>query len=143
MIFKNRLEAGRLLSQKLSGYQGEKNLVVLAISRGGIAVGRQIASFLNCSFEVFINEKNSASQTRSQPDLKDKIVIVSDDGAATGATMTLAVGIIWQQCPKKIIVAVPVLSRDGLKKIEAVADEVVYLEAPDPFFALSQFYEDF
>lgn len=132
MAFKNRLEAGRLLSQELSNYQGKEGLSVLAISQGGVVIGRQLASFLDCPF-----------QTEVQPDLKDKTVIVCDDGAITGKTMASAIETIWQQCPKKIVVAVPVISRESLKKIEAAADEVVYLESPDPFFALSQFYEEF
>ena len=76
-------------------------------------------------------------------DLKDKIVIITDDGLATGATMEAAVEVIKQQKPKKIVVAVPVTARDSLKKIEAKVDEVVYLEAPLMFFAVGQFYEDF
>jgi len=75
--------------------------------------------------------------------LKDKIVILTDDGIATGATMVAAVEIVRQQEPKKIIVAVPVIARDSLEKIAAFADEVVYLEAPELFFAVGQFYREF
>jgi putative phosphoribosyl transferase len=70
-------------------------------------------------------------------------VILTDDGVATGATMLVAVKMVRQQEPKKIIVAVPVTARDSLKKLEAEADEVVYLEAPLIFFAVGQFYQNF
>jgi len=75
--------------------------------------------------------------------LKDKTVILTDDGVATGATMMAAVEIARQQNPKKIIVAVPVIAKDTLEKIESLADEVVFLDAPEMFFAVGQFYQDF
>jgi len=75
--------------------------------------------------------------------LKNKIVILTDDGVATGATMEAAVEIVRQQNPKKIVVAIPVIARDSLAKIEAKADEVIYLDAPLMFFAVGQFYKEF
>lgn len=75
--------------------------------------------------------------------LKNKIVILTDDGVATGATMEAAVEIVRQQNPKKIVVAIPVIARDSLAKIEAKADEVIYLDAPLMFFAVGQFYQNF
>jgi len=75
--------------------------------------------------------------------LKDKIVILTDDGVATGATMEAAVEIVRQQNPKKIVVAIPVIARDSLAKIEAKADQVIYLDAPLMFFAVGQFYQEF
>ena len=76
-------------------------------------------------------------------ELKNKVVIITDDGVATGATMMAAIEITRQQNPKKIIVAVPVIAKDTLEKIEKLADEVVYLDAPEMFFAVGQFYQDF
>lgn len=75
--------------------------------------------------------------------LRNKIVIITDDGVATGATMMAAIEITRQQNPKKIIVAVPVIAKDTLEKIEALADEVVFLDAPEMFFAVGQFYREF
>jgi len=82
---------------------------------------------------------------RNEPplDLKEKTIILTDDGVATGATILAAIEIIRQQNPKRLIVAVPVMARDTLTKIEAQADEVVYLEAPQLFFAVGQFYQVF
>lgn len=76
-------------------------------------------------------------------DLKNKVVVITDDGVATGSTMKAAIEIIRQESPQKIVVAVPVIAKDALKEIENLADEVIYLEAPDLFFAVGQFYQDF
>jgi len=76
-------------------------------------------------------------------ELKDKAVILVDDGVATGATMAAAIGIIRQSNPYQVIVAVPVIAKDTLSKIENSADEVIYLQAPMLFFAVGQFYQDF
>jgi putative phosphoribosyl transferase len=76
-------------------------------------------------------------------ELKGKTVIITDDGVATGATMKAAIEIIRQESPQKIVVAVPVIARDALKEIENLADEVIYLEAPELFFAVGQLYQDF
>ena len=71
------------------------------------------------------------------------MVVITDDGVATGSTMKAAIEIIRQESPQKIIVAVPVIAKDTLKEIENLADEVIYLKAPDLFFAVGQFYQDF
>ena len=76
-------------------------------------------------------------------DLKNKVVVITDDGVATGATMKAAIEILRQESPQKIVVAVPVIAKDALKEIENLADEVIYLEAPELFFAVGQFYQDF
>lgn len=169
--------------------------LVLAIPRGGVIIGKELATVLNCPLDVIFTKKIGApgnpelavgavggfgeptideelakktgadeSYLKSEIenlrlkiaeqekifrsgkpplDLKDKIVILADDGVATGATIIAAINIVRQQNPKRIMVAVPVIARDSLAKIEAVADEVVYLEAPEMFFAVGQFYKDF
>lgn len=76
-------------------------------------------------------------------DLKGRVVVITDDGAATGSTMQAAIEVLRQENPQKIIVAVPVISREALSKVEGLADEVIYLEAPDLFFAVGQFYQEF
>jgi len=76
-------------------------------------------------------------------DLEEQVVVLTDDGVATGATMMAAVEIVRQHNPKKIIVAVPMIAKDSLKKIEELADEVIYLDAPEMFFAVGQFYKEF
>lgn len=72
-----------------------------------------------------------------------RIVIVVDDGLATGATMISALHGLRAAKPAKLICAVPVAPPDTLRKVADLADEVVCLEAPDFFQAVGQFYRHF
>lgn len=72
-----------------------------------------------------------------------RIVIVLDDGLATGATMISALHSLRAKNPQKLICAVPVSPPDTLEKIRQYADEVVCLETPEWFQAVGQFYMDF
>lgn len=74
---------------------------------------------------------------------KGRIVIVIDDGLATGATMIAALQSLRKKAPAKLICAVPVSPPDTLKKVAELADEVVCLETPADFQALGQFYVNF
>ena len=92
--------------------------------------------------EVLLKEKNW--RVSGEPMLlKGKKVIITDDGVATGATLQAATEIVRQAEPEKIILAFPVISKDALAKLEKLADEVVFLEAPELFFAVGQFYQNF
>jgi len=75
--------------------------------------------------------------------VKGKIIILVDDGVATGATMMMAIKIIRQQSPAKIIVAIPVAPPETVRELEKEADTVVCLERPAFFMAIGQFYEQF
>ena len=77
------------------------------------------------------------------PQLKNKIVIVADDGLATGHTMLAAIKYVKSKSPKKIIAAVPVAARDSYEKVKAIADEVVCLHVPIFFSAVGSFYKEF
>ena len=76
-------------------------------------------------------------------DLKEKTVVLVDDGLATGATMVVAALWVKKQNPKNIIVAVPVGSRETVQKLSEIVDEVVVLSMPSFFNAVGQFYENF
>jgi len=79
---------------------------------------------------------------RDTIDIKDKSVIIVDDGLATGLTMLSVVKGVKTNKPKKIIVAVPVASDEAIKRFEGEA-EVFALYIPEYFYAVGQFYEDF
>jgi len=72
-----------------------------------------------------------------------RIVIVVDDGLATGATMIAALQAVRIRHPARLICAVPVAAPDSLEKVAALADEVVCLLAPPGFAAVGQFYSRF
>jgi predicted phosphoribosyltransferase len=72
-----------------------------------------------------------------------RIVVVVDDGLATGATMTAALHAVRQTHPKRLICAIPVSPPDTLARIAALADEVVCLHTPENFEAVGQFYRHF
>lgn len=74
--------------------------------------------------------------------LKDKTVIVVDDGIATGATMFAVVQWIKKQNPKKVIVAIPVGPQDTIEQLSGIA-QVVVLDSPVFFSAVGEFYEEF
>jgi len=70
-------------------------------------------------------------------------VIIVDDGIATGSSMLAAIRSIRARGPRKIVVAVGVAAPSTLDAIEAEADEVVCLHAPEEFYAVGQFFADF
>jgi len=75
--------------------------------------------------------------------LKDRTVILVDDGVATGATVLASVRAIKQQEPKELIVAIPVGPADTMHALEQEADRVVCLHTPEVFWAVGAFYEVF
>ena len=77
--------------------------------------------------------------------IKDKIIILVDDGIATGATIFAAIKWIIKQKPKQIIVAIPVGPRDTIEKLrrEEGVNDVVVLNIPSEFWAVGQFYRKF
>lgn len=83
------------------------------------------------------------SPIRPPLDPQERIVIVIDDGLATGATMIAALHLVRKRNPKKLICAVPVAPLETLKKVAEIADEVVCLEVPNNFQAVSQYYNNF
>ena len=82
-------------------------------------------------------------QGREPLDLKNKTVILVDDGLATGATMMAAIREIRNMKPKKVIVVVPVAPPDTVEELKKEADEVICLQTPKLFFAVGQWYENF
>lgn len=139
MLFSNFFEAGQKLAQKLLidlNLTVNDSWLVLAVSSNGIQIGIPIAQNLKISLIKKSDLVNGF-------DLKDKTLILTDDGVATGSTMQAVIEKIRQSNPKKIIVAIPVIAKEALSKVEGLADEVVYLEAPELFFNVKQFYQKY
>jgi putative phosphoribosyl transferase len=82
-------------------------------------------------------------QNRAAPDLHDRVVILVDDGLATGATMRAAAAALRRQGVGKIVVAVPVGAPETCRELEAEVDELICALMPDHFHGVGQFYQDF
>lgn len=77
--------------------------------------------------------------------LKDKVVIIVDDGIATGNTLLATVELVYKQKPRSIVIAIPVAPPSSINKLEnsPYVNEVICLETPHNFMAVGQFYEEF
>ena len=137
------------------GVPGFEELAAGAIASGGVRVLNEdvMRSIPNAEqvIESITAKETAELQRREQsyrdgrpaPELRDRIVILVDDGLATGATMHAAVKALRQRGAAKIVVAVPVGPPETCREFEDEADEVVCATAPEFFHAVGQFYEDF
>lgn len=80
---------------------------------------------------------------RKPVDMEGKIVIIVDDGIATGNTLLAAIRMMRQKHPKKIVVAIPVAPREAAEKIKKHVDDFICLHIADDFYGVGQFYLDF
>lgn len=137
------------------GVPGQEELAMGAIASGGVRVlNEDIVSALNLS-EAVLDEVAAAEQRELErrerayrdhlppPDVRDRLVILVDDGVATGATMRAAITSLRQLHPAKIIVAVPVASPDICAEISQQADTTVCAAMPSPFRSVGYWYDNF
>ena len=80
---------------------------------------------------------------RAPVDPTARVVIVIDDGLATGATMIAALHAVRSKQPRRVVCAVPVAAPQSLDAVAPYADELVCLQAPAEFYAVGQFYRSF
>jgi predicted phosphoribosyltransferase len=137
------------------GVPGHSELAMGAIAEGGVEV---LSEALIASLgiprpriaETAAQERAELERrerlyrgSRSRLEVRDRTVILIDDGLATGATMEAAIVALRAGQPARIIVAAPVGARDTCERLGRVADEVVCLAMPEPFRAVGLWYEDF
>lgn len=126
-----------------------------AISTGGVRViNTSVVQWLNIS-EADISEVAQEEQLELErrdkmyrgeqplPEVSDRIIILVDDGIATGSTLRAAITTLKQQQPQKIIVAVPVAPPETCQELSLEVDEVIALKKPNPLHSISMWYEDF
>src|SRR5215469_8933817 len=143
-----------LLVRKL-GVPGHEELAMGAVASGGvrvldpevIRVAHVTAQELEAVTETELRELGRRTAEyrgdRPFPAIRDRTVILVDDGLATGATMRAAIMALRQQHPARIVVAAPVAPPQTCEEFRAIADDVVCAVTPDPFYAVGLWYEDF
>jgi putative phosphoribosyl transferase len=200
-MFDDRSHGGRVLGDLVARCVLDSPVAVLALPRGGVPVGLEVAlrlgsgGNLDVDFDVFLVrklgvpdrpelafgaiasggvrvlnrfivaelglsepliegvvqreqrelERRGRLYRRECPHLspKDRVVVLADDGLATGATMIAAVRAARRRHARRIIVAVPVSSRSAVDDLRDEADEVIAAKTPEPFNAVGYWYRNF
>lgn len=195
MYFSDRRDAGKQLATVLEKYKGDSQALVLAIPRGGVPVGEEIAKALGLPLDIIVTKKISAPgnpefaigsvdiegnvvlddnvlaklgispegleeeieklkkniQEKLQHlrgekdglDVKNKTIILVDDGIATGNTLRAAIHTLRRWGAKEIILAAPVAAEDAAHDLSEIVDQLNILYTPVLFNAVGQFYDDF
>lgn len=194
MMFLDRKDAGKKLSDKLDKFKNE-DLIVLIVPRGGLEIAYDTVKKYNYEWDLIISRKIGAPNNKEVaigavsvdgsyfvsdyyvgvldiseeyieqevskqineikrrmkvyrekdafPEVKDKTVIIIDDGIATGFTILAAIKSVKKQGAKKIILAIPVGPKETIEEFKEFADEIICLYVPDDFYAVGAYYMNF
>ncbi|MCS3798698.1 phosphoribosyltransferase [Niastella sp. OAS944] len=138
-----------ILSKKI-GHPMHKEYAIGAVSLTGKIVAPNAAATDDYIEQETMNIREQLKQMyvkymgdKKPTPVKGRIVIIIDDGVATGNTLLSTIDIIRDEHPKKIVVAVPVASQQAAKKLSEVTDEFVCAWIPSKFNSVGEFYLDF
>ncbi|MFN8160947.1 MAG: hypothetical protein U0R52_07895 [Solirubrobacterales bacterium] len=134
--FGDRRQAGRALGARLSHLRG-LDPVVVAVPRGGVPVGYEVAAALDAPLGVL------AVRGGLTVGVAGRAAIVTDDGVAAGGPDLAALEAIRKRGPRRLVLAVPVCPPDSLKRLTRLTDEVVCLISPAHMIAVGHWYRDF
>jgi len=195
VVFRDRAEAGVALASILTRFARRDDVVVLALPRGGVPVGYEVARSLEVPLDVFLVRKlgvpgreelamgaiasggvrvlndrlvraygipdaaveriaeaegqelerreRAYREGRPPPEVGGKLVVLVDDGVATGSTMRAAVAAVRRLGPGSVVVGVPTAPPSTCEELSRVADEVVCVSTPPRFRAVGLSYEEF
>ncbi|WNZ21854.1 phosphoribosyltransferase [Leptolyngbya sp. NK1-12] len=193
--FHDRAEAGKLLAAKLANYADRSGALVLALPRGGVPVGFEIAQTLNLPLDICLVRKlgvpgqeelamgaiapdgimvlnndvlrsmkisrqallEVASREKQEldrrmqayrgdrpiPQIRDRLIILVDDGIATSSTLRAAITALQKQHPQGIVVAAPVAPATVCEALKNLVQDVVCLATPEPLYSIGMWYKDF
>lgn len=137
------------------GVPGHRELAMGAIASGGVRVLNEVVVYeleipraaidaVAATEEKELRRRELAYRGHAgSPDVRGKIIIVVDDGIATGSTMRAALRALRNQGPARIVMAVPTCARLSYMDLQNEADEAIVLMIPEDFIAVGQWYEDF
>jgi predicted phosphoribosyltransferase len=137
------------------GVPGYQELAMGAIAEGGeLVLNDDVVTALNLTSHVIhaaaARERHELERRervyrgdRPAPRIRDRVVILVDDGIATGATIRAAIKAIHQREPARLIVAVPTASLRTADEIRPLVDDFICDITPEPFYAVGVWYEDF
>ncbi len=136
------------------GSPGQPELAMGAVDESGEAFAGSEARFLHVGAEAFEAERlrqlellrrrrTLYTPARSPIPVRDRVVLVVDDGMATGSTMIAALRAVRRQHPRELVAVAAVMPADVVDRLEREADDVVTLHAPTWFGAVGEFFEDF
>jgi len=137
------------------GVPGHEELAMGAIASGGVQVPNEnvlrqleiptaiMEAVATREQQELVRRERAYRDGRPAPDVHDRVVLLVDDGLATGTTMRAAVVALRAHGPARLVAAVPVAARETCVDLAQEVDEMICAATPDPFYAVGLWYENF